>query len=187
MAVFFLFFTVQFGVLGYLEERRDGTLARLLASPIRAIDVIAAKVVVSLIVGIVSVSACSCWPSPDGCCVGEPPGRRAAGGRRRDCRHHDRGCGVGRGPNRRAGQRLPVHPGRGAGHAGRLVLHLDAAPAWLRNLSGLTPHGSFLDGLRVSARGGGVADVIGPLVTMLAFGAVVLGITALLVRREAAR
>jgi len=31
MAVFFLFFTVQFGVTSLLEERNDGTLARLLA------------------------------------------------------------------------------------------------------------------------------------------------------------
>ena len=34
MAVFFLFFTVQFGVTSLLEERNDGTLARLLAAPI---------------------------------------------------------------------------------------------------------------------------------------------------------
>ena len=39
MAVFFLFFTVQFGVTSLLEERNDGTLARLLAAPIsRALD-----------------------------------------------------------------------------------------------------------------------------------------------------
>ena len=34
MAVFFLFLTVQFGVTSLLEERSDGTLARLLAAPI---------------------------------------------------------------------------------------------------------------------------------------------------------
>ena len=36
MAVFFLFFTVQFGVVSILDERRDGTLARMFAAPIRA-------------------------------------------------------------------------------------------------------------------------------------------------------
>ena len=35
MAVFFLFFTVQFGVTSVLDERRDGTLARMFAAPIR--------------------------------------------------------------------------------------------------------------------------------------------------------
>ena len=34
MAVFFLFFTVQFGVASLLEERKEGTLSRLLAAPI---------------------------------------------------------------------------------------------------------------------------------------------------------
>ncbi|MGZ4151906.1 MAG: ABC transporter permease, partial [Actinomycetota bacterium] len=34
MAVFFLFFTIEFGVRGLLEERQEGTLARLLVAPI---------------------------------------------------------------------------------------------------------------------------------------------------------
>src|ERR1017187_3191535 len=34
MAVFFLFFTVQFGISSILAERRDGTLARMLVAPI---------------------------------------------------------------------------------------------------------------------------------------------------------
>ena len=37
MATFFLFFSVQFGVLGLLQERRQGTLPRLLAAPVRAV------------------------------------------------------------------------------------------------------------------------------------------------------
>lgn len=36
MAVFFLFFTVQYGVLGLLEEERDGTMVRLMAAPCSA-------------------------------------------------------------------------------------------------------------------------------------------------------
>src|SRR6185437_13696468 len=43
MAVFFLFFTVQFGVTSLLEERNDGTLARLLAAPISTSSILAAK------------------------------------------------------------------------------------------------------------------------------------------------
>src|SRR5690606_21938758 len=35
MAIFFLFFTAQFGVLSLLIERREGTLPRLVAAPIR--------------------------------------------------------------------------------------------------------------------------------------------------------
>lgn len=55
MAVFFLFFTVQFGVIGLLEEQRDGTLARLMAAPIRRTSVITAKALLSFWLGIISL------------------------------------------------------------------------------------------------------------------------------------
>jgi ABC-2 type transport system permease protein len=54
MAVFFLFFAVEFGVRGLLEERDDGTLARLLVAPVRPSTVIAGKALASLVVGLVS-------------------------------------------------------------------------------------------------------------------------------------
>ncbi len=56
MATFFLFFTVQFGVLGLLEERREGTLARILAAPVPAWQVVLSKVFVSLALGLVSMA-----------------------------------------------------------------------------------------------------------------------------------
>ncbi len=55
MATFFLFFTVQFGVLGLLEERREGTLARILAAPVSAWQVVLSKVFVSFALGLVSM------------------------------------------------------------------------------------------------------------------------------------
>ena len=57
MATFFLFFTVQFGVLGLLEERREGTLARILAAPVGAWQVLVSKVLVSLAMGLASMTA----------------------------------------------------------------------------------------------------------------------------------
>jgi ABC-2 type transport system permease protein len=56
MAVFFLFFTVQFGVIGLLEEKRDGTMARLMAAPIRRTSVITAKALLSSWLGIISLA-----------------------------------------------------------------------------------------------------------------------------------
>jgi ABC-2 type transport system permease protein len=56
MAVFFVFFTVQFGVTGLLEERANGTLARLLAAPIRRFSVLAGKMLTSLVLGVVSMT-----------------------------------------------------------------------------------------------------------------------------------
>lgn len=56
MAVFFLFFTVQFGVTGLLEEERQGTLARLMSAPIARVSVIAGKAILAFILGVVSMA-----------------------------------------------------------------------------------------------------------------------------------
>ena len=56
MAVFFLFFTVQYGVLGLLEEERDGTLARLLAAPIGRTSVVIGKAILAFVLGIISMT-----------------------------------------------------------------------------------------------------------------------------------
>lgn len=56
MATFFLFFTVGFGVLGLLEEQRQGTLTRLLASPVPAWQILLSKLLVSFIIGVTSMT-----------------------------------------------------------------------------------------------------------------------------------
>jgi ABC-2 type transport system permease protein len=55
MAVFFLFFTVQFGVTSLLEERNDGTLARLLAAPIPRASILGGKLLTSFLLGVISM------------------------------------------------------------------------------------------------------------------------------------
>jgi ABC-2 type transport system permease protein len=56
MAVFFLFFTVQFGVTSLLEERNEGTMARLLAAPITRASILAGKVLTSFLLGVTSMT-----------------------------------------------------------------------------------------------------------------------------------
>lgn len=56
MAMFFLFFTVQFGVLGLLEEEREGTLIRLLAAPIGRRSVIAGKALLAFLLGVIAMA-----------------------------------------------------------------------------------------------------------------------------------
>ncbi|MGZ8619051.1 MAG: ABC transporter permease [Actinomycetota bacterium] len=56
MAVFFLFFAVEFGVRGLLEEREEGTLDRLLVAPIAPSSVIGGKALASFLVGLVSTT-----------------------------------------------------------------------------------------------------------------------------------
>jgi ABC-2 type transport system permease protein len=56
MAIFFLFFTAQFGVLSLLTERRQGTLPRLVAAPIRPWAIVAGKAIGSFAMGIVAMA-----------------------------------------------------------------------------------------------------------------------------------
>lgn len=55
MAIFFLFFTVQFGAIGILNERRAGTLQRLLAAPIRRESIVLGKSLGTFLLGLLSL------------------------------------------------------------------------------------------------------------------------------------
>jgi ABC-2 type transport system permease protein len=55
MAVFFVFFTVQFGISSILDERRDGTLARIMVAPIRRGSVLGGKLLTSVVLGFASM------------------------------------------------------------------------------------------------------------------------------------
>lgn len=54
IAVFFLFFTVQFGILSLIDEREEGTMTRLLAAPIPRASITLGKLFVSFLVGFAS-------------------------------------------------------------------------------------------------------------------------------------
>ena len=55
ISVFFLFFTAQFGAVSLLQERKEGTLARLLAAPVSRGAVMGAKAIYSFVIGVVSM------------------------------------------------------------------------------------------------------------------------------------
>lgn len=56
MAILFLFLTVQFGVLGLLEERQNETMRRLLAAPISRRSIIFGKALTSFVIGLASMA-----------------------------------------------------------------------------------------------------------------------------------
>jgi len=56
MAVFFVFFMVQFGVTGLLDEAREGTLVRLQAAPIPRWSVVVGKGITSIVLGIAALA-----------------------------------------------------------------------------------------------------------------------------------
>jgi ABC-2 type transport system permease protein len=55
MAIFFLFFVVEFGAVGILAERRTGTLTRLLAAPISRESVVIGKALSTFALGAISL------------------------------------------------------------------------------------------------------------------------------------
>jgi ABC-2 type transport system permease protein len=56
IGVFFLFFTAQLGAVSLLQERKEGTLARLLAAPVSRGAVVGAKAIYSFVIGVVSMA-----------------------------------------------------------------------------------------------------------------------------------
>jgi ABC-2 type transport system permease protein len=56
MAVFFLFFLVQVGVTGLIDEEREGTLTRLQAAPIPRWSIVAGKGLTSFLLGILALT-----------------------------------------------------------------------------------------------------------------------------------
>ncbi len=56
MSILFLFFAAQAGMLSLFEERRQGTLARMLAGPIRPGTILLGKAIGSLVTGLVAMT-----------------------------------------------------------------------------------------------------------------------------------
>jgi ABC-2 type transport system permease protein len=56
LSVFFLFFLVQYGVTGLLEEQDNGTMARLVAAPIPRFSVLGGKALTSMVMGLISMT-----------------------------------------------------------------------------------------------------------------------------------
>jgi ABC-2 type transport system permease protein len=56
IGVFFLFFTAQLGAVSLLEERKQGTLARLLAAPVSRGAIVGAKAIYGFVIGVVSMA-----------------------------------------------------------------------------------------------------------------------------------
>lgn len=186
MAVFFLFFTVQFGVLGYLEEQRDGTLPRLLAAPIARWQVLAAKTVVSLVVGVVSVTTLMLVAIPLlGATWGDPLAVAALVVAAVVAATSLVGAVAA---VARTAEQANVWQSIVAivlGMLGGAFFPVQGGPSWLSSLSLVAPHAWFLRGLAtLSDPAAGIADVLVPLGAMLAFALVVLGLAGLLARRE---
>jgi ABC-2 type transport system permease protein len=183
MAVFFLFFTVQFGVASLLDERAGGTLARLLAAPIRPAAVLAGKMLASVLVGLASMAVLVVattvlmrisWGDPVGVAVLVLAGVLAATGVTSLI------AALARTPDQAGSWQAIVSVLLGL--LGGAFFPLSQAGGLAAAASLASPHAWFLRGLGELAGGGGPVSVLPAAGAMLLFAAVTLGLAGLRLR-----
>lgn len=177
MAVFFVFFTVEFGVRSLLNERETGTLARMLVAPMRPAWVIGGKVLAAFVVGLVSMTALvvasslllgADWGNPLGVGLMVVAGVLSAMGLTALV------------------SSLARTPGQAGGYAsvaavvggllGGTFFPLSQGPSILANLSLIAPQAWLMRGFQDLASGGGVGDIVRPLLALTTFTVVLGGI-----------
>jgi ABC-2 type transport system permease protein len=175
MAVFFVFFIVQLGVTGLLDEERDGTLARLLAAPMARRNVLFGKVISSVAIGVASMAVLAVgstivmgadWGDPLGAAVLIVAVVVAAAGVLMLV------AGLASSPE--AAGNVQAVVAITLGSIGGVFFRLPAQEGLFGRLQGLAPHFWFMRGMGDLAGGGGVAS-LGEEVLALAVFAVVLG------------
>lgn len=185
MAVFFLFFTVQFGVAGILEEERQGTLTRLLAAPIRSGSVILGKAMLAFVLGVVSMGVLivgtsllmgANWGAPLGVAILVVAGVLSAMGI----------MGL---------VASAAQTPEGAGNLGGIIavilgmlggtfFPIGQGNDFLSNLSLLTPHAWFMQGLGDLGDGASWTAAVPAALAILVFAVVTGSVAALFLRRR---
>jgi ABC-2 type transport system permease protein len=188
MAVFFLFFTVQFGVSSIMDERRDGTLARMLVAPISRLSVVAGKLLTSLVVGCVSMGVLALathlllsahWGDVAGLALLICSGVLAAT------------CvmalvvTLARTPDQAQSWQSMV--ALVLGMLGGTFFPVAQAGGALAALSLAAPQAWFMRGIQNMAGGAGTSAVLGPVAALLAFALVTGGLASLRAGRLVAR
>jgi linearmycin/streptolysin S transport system permease protein len=184
LAVFFLFFTVAFGVSSLLDERSGGTLARLLSAPIAPVSILAGKLLASVAMGLVSMAVLIgattgimriSWGDPLAVAVLVLAGVLAATGVMALV------ASLARTPDQ-AGSWQAVTSVL-LGLLGGAFFPVAQVGGVISAASLTTPHAWFLRGLAELAGGGGVAAVLPAAGAMLLFAAVTLGVALLRLRK----
>jgi ABC-2 type transport system permease protein len=187
MAVFFVFFTVEFGVRSLLDEREGGTLARLLVAPLRPAWIVGGKVLAGFAVGLVSMTALvaatsafigATWGDPLGVAVMVLAGVASAVGVTALI------ATLARSPQQAAGYTSLVTVVLGL--FGGTFFPLSQA-SFLGSLSLLAPQAWMMRGFLDLGAGGSVADVLPSVGALLAFTAITAAIAVRRSRRLIAR
>lgn len=184
MAILFIFLTVQFGVLGLLEERQNGTMGRLLAAPISRGSIVAGKALTSFLLGLVSMTVLVVgstlllgaeWGNSLGVAVLILAGVIAAMGV----------MFVVAALSRTAEQagNLQAIIAFVLAMLGGCFFPVARAGGLLETMSLFTPHAWFLQGLGDLAAGGGVGSVFPAALYVALFGLITGGLAQLRIRK----
>lgn len=184
LSIFFMFFVAGLGITSMLEERRDGTLARLMAAPIRRSSIIGGKALTSILIGLAALTTLAVassllmgadWGAPAGVAILIVAAVLAVvavmsfvGGLAKS--------------GEQAGNLQSIVAVTFGMLGGTFVPIVDAT-SFLGRLRFITPNAWFLQGLG-DLRSGVIADVLPAAAVLLAIGAG-FGFAALLVARKA--
>ncbi|MCO6503153.1 MAG: ABC transporter permease, partial [Acidimicrobiales bacterium] len=178
MAIFFLFFTVQAGVLGLLDEEREGTLRRLMAAPVPRAAVIGGKGLLALILGVFALTTLvvasslimgASWGHPLGVAIMILTGVAAAVSLM--------GVVAGLAKSPEGAENLAAITAVILGMLGGVFFPIESAGGALAAASVITPHYWFLRGLGDLAGGAPWTNAF-PAAAVLIGMAVVLGLAA---------
>jgi ABC-2 type transport system permease protein len=187
MAVFFLFFAVEFGVRGLLEERQEGTLSRLLVAPVSPSSVIGGKALASFVLGLVSTTLLVVattwligaeWGDPLGVALLVLGGVLAAVG-------VTAMVATLASTPAQAGAYVSIVAVVG-GLLGGTFFPISQA-GWLGTLRFLSPQGWLMEGFQELSAGGSLADIVAPLAGVLAIAVATGAVAWVRAKRMVAR
>ena len=185
MAVFFLFFTTQFGAQSLLRERREGTLTRLIAAPMSRGSIVAGKALFVFTLGVISLTTLivashfllgADWGYPAGVALMVIAAVFSAMGIQSvvtTLAKTDEQAGA-------YGSVIAVT----LGLLGGTFFPLSQAPGVIASLSYLTPHAWIMRGLGdLSGGAASIFDLAAPLAALAVFGAVTGGVALVRARK----
>jgi ABC-2 type transport system permease protein len=173
MAILFLFFAVQSGIVSLFEERRQGTLARMLAGPIRPETILGGKVLGSFVTGVLSLTVLvvastlmlgADWGPPAGVAMVVVAAVLAAIGITLLVTSFMKTADGAGAANSAVAMTLGILGGTFSPSA--------QAPEAMQTLSLITPHAWFLRGLAEMQGGGTIADALPSVGVLLAVAGV---------------
>jgi ABC-2 type transport system permease protein len=184
MAILFLFFSAQMGMISLFDERRQGTLGRMLAGPVKPWTVLGGKLLGGFVQGMLAMTVLvvattlligASWGSPLGVALVCTAGVIAALGISTLVISFTNSAEVAGAASSAVAITLGVLGGTFSPTA--------QAPEVMGTLALFTPHGWFMRGLGDMQGGGTVADSLPAVGVLLAMGLVTGGIGMLRSRR----